>query len=638
MISDHKLGNESMPQDNEKKADFGFIINHLLNAELLSWEQVKYASRVQSKIKTDKSLLEIVKELNYLTEGQIRKAIAGNIPSMRIGDWLVELGLITHHDLDLALQLQNKETTKRKLGDVLVAHNLIEEHKLISAVSLQFDIPFIQPDLQEIDPNLLERGTIAQYQAHNFIPVRLSGDNVLVAFADPMDSKDIDAAAETMGLPVIPAIATRMSILTAIERLRDDRKSSAHVEPETVESEADIVNRIIVDAIESEDVSGIHIDPMDDRLRVRFRLDGLLVIHKEYPLSIAQSLTNRIKVLCRAKTTGRQSHQVCRILFDHSGHKMDLKVSFYATLKGERIVMQFLNRQLDLIRIEKIGMSKQMLLRLREDALDQSSGIILLTGPADSGKTTTLYGCIEHFNTTDTSIITVEDPVEHVIEGTAQCSINNSTDPTLKDSLRHMMQQDPDITVIGEICDTYSAKTAVQAALTGHKVLTTFRAGDSASTLLQLINMGIDANLISSTVVCVVAQRLLRRICTHCARPYEITPLDLRRIGCEPNQLAGSSFLKGQGCSHCRYTGYRKRVAAFEVLLLNDSIRDLLNERKNSHQIRRLCMETAGLVTLFEDGLHKAALGITTVQEILRCLPKFHKPRSVRELVRLLGH
>jgi type IV pilus assembly protein PilB len=203
--------------------------------------------------------------------------------------------------------------------------------------------------------------------------------------------------------------------------------------------------------------------------------------------------------------------------------------------------------------------------------------------------------------------------------------------------LRHIVRQDPDIIVIGEIRDTFSAEVAVQAALTGHKVLTTFHTEDSIGGLLRLLNMDIDAFLISSTVVCVVAQRLLRRVCKHCARPYQLIPMDLLRIGCEPHHLEGATFMKGRGCSHCRYTGYRKRVAAFEVLVLNDTVRDGLIQRKTSHQIRHICTETTGLVTLFEDGLYKAARGITTVEEIMRCLPRFQKPRPLGELERMLG-
>jgi type IV pilus assembly protein PilB len=624
-------------KDKENKLDHGKIIALLIGLGLLTEKQVQYASRVQSKLRTEKPLLEIIKELNYLTEDQLRKAIRENPLPMRTGNFLVEVGLITSRDLDMALELQKKEAFKRKLGEILVAHNIIDEHKLIAELSLLFGFPFIEPDFLKIDPNLFKRGSISQYQTHNFVPVRLEGKKIIVAFADPMDPQDIGAATEAMGMPVIPAIATKLSINAAIAHLGSDKKAGTDISSETVESVGNIVNAMIVDAIQATDVSDIHIDPMADRLRVRFRIDGVLVPHKDYPLSIAHALFKRLQVLCRGGIAERPCHRGGQIRFDHDGLQMGIRISFYTTVKGEKIVMRLLSRQTRPLRIEDIGMSKRMMHSLRDGVLDRPGGVVLVTGPAGSGKTTTLYSFIKHINTMEISIITIEDPVAYVIDGISQCAVNTKNNLSFEDAIKHMAKQDPDIIVIGEIMDAFSAKAAVQSALTGHKVFATFQAEDSMSGLFRLSNMGIDGVLIASTVSCVVSQRLLRRVCAHCARPYELTPMDLRRIGCDFDQMAGAAFFKGQGCSHCRYTGYRKRVAAFEVLVLNDLVIDGLIERKASHQIRRICKETTGLVTMFEDGLYKAAQGITTVAEVLRCLPRFDKPRSVEELARLLG-
>ncbi|WP_319404514.1 GspE/PulE family protein [uncultured Desulfosarcina sp.] len=626
-----------MTPEDLKTGKYGKIIGLLIDVGTLTDAQVEYAQRVRSKIKTEKPLLEIIKELNYLSETQIRQTLRENSPCLRIGDFLVELGLISKQDLELALKLQAEEEPKRKLGEVLVAHNLIEERKLISVLSIQLGFPFIEPDFLKTNPELFNRGSVVQYLEHNFIPVRLEGDKVLVAFADPMDPRDVDAATKAMHQPVIPAISTKPSIKAAINHLRSDKKFGEYISSETGESVVDIVNAIIVDAIDAADVSDIHIDPLADRLRVRYRLDGVLVQHQEYPMSIAQALSTRIKVLCKADIAEKRRHQGGRIMFDHGGYQMDIRVSFYATVKGEKIVLRLLNRQTELLDIDQIGMARRVMHRFREDALDRPSGVILITGPTGSGKTTTVYSCINQLNTMEASIITAEDPVEYVIDGIGQCSIDPKINLTFEDSLKHIVRQDPDVIVIGEIRDTFSAEIAVQAALTGHKVLTTFHTEDSIGGLLRLLNMDIDAFLISSTVVCVVAQRLLRRICSHCAQPYQLTPMDLLRIGCEPRHLEGATFRKGRGCDHCRYTGYRKRVAAFELLVLNDEVRDGLIQRKTSHQIRHICTQTTGLVTLFEDGLYKAAQGVTTIEEIMRCLPRFQKPRPLGELERLLG-
>lgn len=626
-----------MPSTQHCEQTGGKIIEFLLDAELLTQEQVQYALRLQSKIKTGKTLLEISKELGYVTEEQIQHTLQNDSLSLRIGDFLVELGLISEDDLEMALNLQQEEEPRRKLGEVLVAYNLIEERKLIKVLSLQLGFPFIEPDFLNSDPELFMRGPAERYQKHNFIPVRLEDDGVLVAFADPLDSRDLEAATKILGMQVTPAIATKPSIHAVIENLRFDKKLGNSTTTEAGETVVEIVNTIIVDAIESGDVSDIHIEPLADRLRVRFRLDGVLALYKNYPLNIAAALASRIKVLCKADIAERRRHQGGRILFDHAGLQMDIRTSFYATVKGEKIVLRLLSRRTELLDIEQIGMSKRMMHRFREDALDRPSGVILITGPTGSGKTTTVYSCINHLNTMETSIITAEDPVEYVVDGIGQCSIDPKINLTFEDSLRYIVRQDPDVIVIGEIRDSFSAEVAVQAALTGHKVLTTFHTEDSIGGLLRLLNMNIDAFLISSTVVSVVAQRLLRRVCSHCARPYELTPTDLLRIGCDPQDLQGARFQKGRGCQQCRYTGYSKRIAAFEVLVLNDEVRDGLIQRKTSHQIRRICLESTGLVTLFEDGFYKAARGLTSLDEVMRCLPRFQKPRTLGELERLLG-
>ena len=282
-------------------------------------------------------------------------------------------------------------------------------------------------------------------------------------------------------------------------------------------------------------------------------------------------------------------------------------------------------------------MAPRMLERFRDDALNVSSGVLIVPGPTGSGKTTTLYSCVNYLNDMHTSIITAEDPVDTVIDGIAQCSINPKINVTFEETLRHIVRQDPDVIVLGEIRDAFSAETAIQAALTGHKVLTTFHTEDSIGGLLRLLNMDIEAFLISSTVVCVVAQRLLRRVCPQCAQSYTLTTLDLRRLGYDNDTLRGVTFKLGRGCRSCRFTGYRGRVGIFELLVLNEMVKDAILKRQTSYEIRRISLETSGLVTLLEDGLVKAAKGETSIPEVLGNLPRFHKPRPIQQLQRLLG-
>jgi type IV pilus assembly protein PilB len=271
------------------------------------------------------------------------------------------------------------------------------------------------------------------------------------------------------------------------------------------------------------------------------------------------------------------------------------------------------------------------------EALEVPTGVMIITGPTGSGKTSTLYSCVNYLNNINTSIITAEDPVEYVIDGISQCSINTKIGVTFEESLRHIVRQDPDVIVLGEIRDHFSAETAIQAALTGHKVLTTFHTEDSIGGLIRLMNMEIEAFLISSTVVCVVAQRLLRKVCPDCAEPYLPTPLDLSRLGVSANDLVGAEFRIGRGCKNCRFTGYRGRTGIFELLVMNEMVKNAILSEKSSYDIRRISIESSGMVTLVEDGIVKGARGLVSMKEILTELPRLGKPRPLQELKRLLG-
>jgi type IV pilus assembly protein PilB len=344
-------------------------------------------------------------------------------------------------------------------------------------------------------------------------------------------------------------------------------------------------------------------------------------------------------VLAGADIAERRRHQDGRIKFEdpQSGATADIRASFYVTIHGEKVVLRLLNRKTELISMKDIGMGPRMLERFIADALEVPTGVVIITGPTGSGKTTTLYSAVDHLNTPDTSIVTAEDPVEYVVDGIAQCSINAKINRTFEETLRHIVRQDPDVIVLGEIRDRFSADTAIQAALTGHKVLTTFHTEDAIGGLLRLLNMNIEAFLISSTVVSVVAQRLLRRVCPQCARPYTPTATEIRRLGVAPQDLYGATFMAGEGCAACRFTGYRGRICVFELLVLNELVKDAILNRRTSYEIRRISVETSGLVALVEDGLYKASYGFTSIQEVLRHLPRVVKPRPVEEIRRLLG-
>lgn len=611
----------------------GELIDILVKENLLTAKQAQHAARLRTKLVRPRPLLDIVKELGYVTDAQVTDAIRKHKLSMRIGSLLVELGLISDADLEAAFAIQRRSPDAPKLGEVLVTNNFIKEHKLLEALSLQLGYPFIDPRFMSVDPTLLHQMPQSCRAKATYLPVTRQDHQIMVAFANPLDRDDLDEARTIFSEGIVPAIASRDAIRELIQRFE---RGAQIRDNQDEDSATGVMDRVILDAIE-QNVSDIHIEPLPDRLRIRFRRDGVLEPYKEFPRELIPNLSSRLKIMCSADIAEKRRHQGGRILFEYPGGELDLRASFYVTIHGEAIVLRLLNRQGTLIDISGIGMYPKTLKRFIDGALSRPSGVVIITGPTGSGKTTTVYSCIHHLNTPSVSIITAEEPVEYVIPGISQCSIDPKINLTFEETLRHIVRQDPDVILIGEIRDNYSAEVAVQAALTGHKVLTTFHTEDSIGGLIRLMNMDIEAFLISSTVVSVVAQRLLRRVCPDCAQPYRPTPGELQAMGYTQTMVQGATFRKGAGCPNCRYTGYRGRVAVFELLILDEMVRNAILERKTSFDIRKISMEHCGLVTLFEEGVVKAAQGLTTLEEVMRCLPMVIKPRPLEETSRLLG-
>jgi len=610
------------------------ILDLLLKEKVLNPRQVVYATRIQTKLETPRALLEVLKELELLSDEEIKKAVKNARPAICIGNILVELGYLKPDDRQRVLKIQEDEGHSRKLGEILLEHRLIDEQLLYEVLSLQLGFPQIEPEFTEIDPKLFVRAPAKWYQKHDVIPIQKQADGVLIAFADPLDARDIEAVKEIFGDKYIPGLAGKTAIKRAVSKCQSGslRKSLSASDEKSIIRLADDILRAAVER----EASDIHIEPLKNHMRIRFRQDGVLIHFQEFPSEIMPPLTNRIKVMCDVDITEKRRHQGGRFYYDYPGGHIDLRVSFYVTVHGEKIVMRLLNRKGVLLDIDEIGLSGRVLARFKQDALYVPSGVIIITGPTGSGKTTTVYSCINHINDPQTSIITAEEPVEYIIDGIAQCSINPKINLTFEETLRHIVRQDPDIIVIGEIRDKFSAEIAVQAALTGHKVPTTFHTEDSIGGLIRLLNMSIEAFLISSTVVSVMAQRLLRKICPRCVRSYKPTPADLRRIGYGIEDARNGDWREGAGCSHCQHTGYKGRVGVFELLVLDEQVRGAIIDQKTSQEIRAISIETTGLVTLLEDGLVKAAAGITSMEEVLRCLPRLQKPRPLPELQRLL--
>lgn len=634
------------PNDNEKNAisapppaesRFGLIASLLMREGVVTLEQLSYSNRIQSKLPSSRKLIDILQDLGYVTAEQIREILRKHQLNIRIGELLVELGYLRDSDLQAALEMQKTDESRRRIGEILVGGGFIEERRLKEALALQLGFSFVELAFSSIDRSLLKVVPLTICRKFGFIPFRRLHDSTIVAFDDPLDAKSRDAASNYFGKDFTVALAMRSDLdelLSTLEKA-GEKAAAVVIDDNTVTG---IINGLLEDAIR-EDASDIHIEPMRDRIRVRFRRDGVMLHHRDFPREIAPQLATRIKVMSSTDIAERRRHQDGRILYESTerGITLDLRVSIFITIYGEKIVLRLLNRKGGVLGLKEIGMAPRMLERFIYEALDTPTGVMIITGPTGSGKTSTLYGCVNYLNTISTSIITAEEPVEYVIDGISQCSINPRIGLTFEETLRHIVRQDPDIIVMGEIRDHFSAETAIQAALTGHKVLTTFHTEDSIGGLLRLLNMEIEAFLISSTVVCVLAQRLLRKICPNCSEPYLPTPIELARLGYGPQDIAGSSFSKGRGCPHCRFTGFRGRTGVFELLVLNELVKDAILANKTSYEIRRLSTESAGLVSLHEDGVLKAARGMVSLNQVLKDLPRIGKPRPLVELRRILG-
>ena len=615
---------------------FNPIIGLLIRDGYLTEQQAEYARRVCAKLHMGKPECDVVRELGYVTDEQMRQTIRRNQGELRIGDLLNGLGYLTDEELNRALALQIQGGRQQKLGDILIQHKFLADEKLTEILSLQLGLPVLELSAKEPDPGLMSRGPVEYFEQYRFVPFDMLPDGtVRIAFVDPLDQRSVDAARDYFGKNIAVCI-TRVSHL---DETLAKRKEELRVGTGTDASRlniVDIANTIVLAAVKR-GASDIHVEPMSDRVRVRFRVDGVMIHFRDYPVGAVAPLVSRYKIMCGADIAEKRRHQDGRLIFNHMGVQIDLRMSFYVTVYGEQIVMRLLKSQEELLPMHELGMLPGMLDRFMVEALDAPSGVIMVTGPTGSGKSTTVYSCINYLNRPDVSIITAEDPVEYKVRGIGQCSIMPSIGLTFEETLKHIVRQDPDIVVVGEVRDHFSAAMCIQTALTGHKVLTTFHTEDSIGALVRLLDMNIEPFLVSSTLSCVLSQRLVRRICKHCAVPYQPDLGQLRRLGCTYGDLAGAEFRKGRGCAACGHSGYKGRLAVYEMLVPEVYIRDAVLQRKTTHELRQISFEKAGMVSLLEDGIAKAAIGMTTVDEVLRTLPRVHKPRPLAELRRILG-
>jgi type IV pilus assembly protein PilB len=617
----------------EQQVGTADIIGDLLvEAGLFQADQLRRVRRIQERLPDATNLVTILEELRLARREDVRDALKRRktrIP-VPLGPLLVELGFIRDADLKLALSI-HKERPKERLGSILVEIHALSGDQLLDALCMQLGLERLDPRTSNIDAQFWQESK--WLRANELIPIGRRNESVVVAFADPLNSKHIEAAQRVFGRDIVIGIAGRQEIHEAIDRMNLQKPHAF------VFGDSDIIDTVnqVLRAAATSNTSDIHIEPQKNRLQIRLRQDGVLINYQSFPLDMAPALTSRLKVMAKMDISEKRRHQDGRLFFEDKDISCDLRISTYASIHGETIVLRVLNTRSRILDIRQIGLGPRVLQAFVESALDAPSGVVIMTGPTGSGKTTTLYSCVHYLNRPNASIITAEDPVEYVVEGITQCSINPRIGLTYEDTLKHIVRQDPDVIVIGEIRDTFSAETAIQAALTGHKVLTTFHTEDSIGGLVRLLNMNIEAFLVSSTVVSVLAQRLIRRVCPNCAEDEPLGTHQLARLGYDPKNNRGMSFKTGRGCNDCHFLGYQGRIAVFELLTLNDQVKDAVLTKKSSYEIRRLSRETSGLVTLLEDAIYKAMQGLTSFDEIMRQIPRLDKPRHISEIRRLLG-
>jgi general secretion pathway protein E len=545
---------------------------------------------------------------------------------MRLGEILLERKLITSEDLDRALELQ-KERGGEKLGKILVDLGFIAMRDVLSALAEQLQVPLLvidgppamSPETETLSPKFLR-----QFRC---LPVALHDHTVTLAMADPLDFETRSAVESCTGLAVRAGIANEQEILDAIDRFYG-RKEENETEITTPGGDAEdlehlrdmaseapvirLVNAMVAQAVEKR-ASDIHIEPFEKEFRVRYRVDGVLVNQDAPPREMKAAIISRVKLMAKLNIAERRLPQDGRIKVKTLGREVDLRVSTLPTLYGESVVMRLLDRSAgDFYDLERLGFDAHMLERMHYYT-SLPHGIFLVTGPTGSGKSTTLYSALKRINQSDKKIITIEDPVEYQMDGINQIHVNTTIGLTFSQGLRHIVRQDPDVIMIGEVRDRETADIAIRAALTGHFVYSTLHTNDAPSAITRLTDMGVENYLITSSLVSVLAQRLVRVICPDCKGPAgtAITP-DGDRI----------DVFKGKGCENCFNTGYRGRIGIFELMELNEEIRGIIMANADASKIT-LAAQRNGMRSLRDDGWLKVRNGVTTAEEVMRVTQEF---------------
>ncbi len=560
------------------------------------------------------------------------------------GEHFLQEGLISVDQLDLAVTKQRELDNKESLARILVQMGFISERDRVRCLGKVWGVPFA--DINELmpRPDALELLNPVNARKFKALPIERHGNRIIIAMVNPLDIFAIDEIRLITGLDVEPMIAIEEDIYAGLQQyyrsegevlagvMRDFDGSELSItakKDDEEEEEADdapiirLANLIISQAV-IDKASDIHIEPQKDGLRVRYRIDGVLSEGMNLPKKVSAALASRFKIIANMDIAEKRTPQDNRISMMVSGKEFDFRVSTLPCVFGEKIVMRVLDKGSIKVGLGKLGLLESNLMMI-EDMCTKTYGIILVTGPTGSGKSTTLYSILNHINTGDNNIITIEDPVEYELSGINQCGVNVRAGMTFAAGLRSMLRQDPDVIMVGEMRDNETATIAMEAALTGHLVLSTLHTNDAPSAPTRLIDMGVEPFLISSSVIGILAQRLMRVTCANCKEPYEVKKTDIVRFGFElPQHILNNgsdtiTLYRGAGCDKCKKSGYKGRTGIHELMMVTDELRDMILKHEPSHILRNKAVEN-GMQTLQMDALAKVLLGITTIDEVVRVI------------------
>ena len=537
------------------------------------------------------------------------------------------------------VQAQREKGTS--LASFLIQKGLMDEDDLLSTLAGKLRVPYLKDlEAEGLDPALIPRVPIAFSKKHKVVPVKMEDGILTVATLNPLNYEPLDDLRVMLGCREVRVVlSSEHEVLGAISRFYEqsadtpeemiqsmDTESSDRLLHELEETEdlldvsdeapvIKLVNLILFQAVK-ERASDVHIEPFQKELKVRYRIDGILYQRLNPPKRYQSAIVSRLKIMAKLDIAEKRLPQDGRIPIKIADKDIDIRVSIIPTTFGERVVLRLLDKSSILFGMEEIGLSPSQL-QILDNLIHRPNGILLVTGPTGSGKTTTLYAALSRINSPDKNIITIEDPVEYQLWGIGQIQVNPKIGLTFAHGLRSVLRHDPDVILVGEIRDAETAEIAIQAALTGHLVFSTLHTNDAASAVTRLVDMGVEPFLVSSVVRAIVAQRLIRVICPDCKEGYVPEAEALRDIGIAPEQLEGGMVYRGKGCPACSETGYRGRTAIYEMLIVSDAIRNLILKKADSSSICRQALEE-GMKTLRDDGAQEVIAGVTTLEEVAR--------------------